>query len=153
MQHFGSRNPRATIILSMGIGLIAFLIVYLGWSLNDSSLRYAHALSLSERRAHTTLGKEGYEYIFEPSTHILVDKIKPTNRSVIIFYIFRKDYLPFQGGSECTFRDVDICNWMDIQVFYGHDPTPARREAMLYGTIVGLVFAGGFFLLTSLVKR
>ena len=122
------------------------MVAYLGWAAYAASTRYSNAVLLSERQAHTILGKEGYEYIFEPSTQILIDKIKP-NRAEIMLYVILKDYLPFPTGSECTFPDQDICNWMDISMFYGHDPGPAIRKTMFYAAIAALLSAGGAYLL------
>ena len=126
--------------MMIGAALIVFLIVYLGWAFYDISKRYSKAVRLSERQAHTILGKEGYEYIFEPSTQVLIDKIKP-NRAAILAYVFLKDYTPFQSGSECAYPDQDICHWMDIRMFYGHDPGPALRNMVLSASIIALLAA------------
>jgi len=56
--------------VTISIALIVFLIVYLGWTFYDAYNRYSNAVLLAERHAHTIIGKEGYEYIFEPSTWI-----------------------------------------------------------------------------------
>ncbi len=112
----------------IGLVIIAFLILYLGWALYDASVRYDKAVILAERYAHTNVGKEGYEYIFEPDTQILIDKIKP-RKWEIIFYVFLKDYLPFQSRLVCIFPDQGMCNWIDIHLFYGNDPIPFLRRA------------------------
>ena len=120
--------------ITIGTALIVFLGVYFGWTFYDAFTRYSNAVLLAERHAHTTIGKEGYEYIFEPSTWVLIDKIKP-NKEEIIFYVFLEDYLPFQIGSECTFPDQDVCNWMNTHILYGHDPEPALHKIILYASI------------------
>ena len=56
--------------VTISIALIVFLIVYLGWTFYDAYNRYSNAVLLAERHAHTIIGKEGYEYIFEPSTWV-----------------------------------------------------------------------------------
>jgi len=126
--------------VTISIALIVFLGVYFGRTFYDAFTRYSNAVLLAERHAHTIIGKEGYEYIFEPSTWVLIDKIKPNKRE-IIFCVFLEDYLPFQIGSECTFPDQDICNWMNIHIFYGHDPRPVLFKIILYASIIALLVA------------
>jgi hypothetical protein len=119
----------------------------LGWAIYAASTRYTNALVWDERQAHTIVGKEGYEYIFEPNTHVLLDRIKP-NGVKIVLYIAMKDYLPSLNRTECTFPDQLICDWLNIDIFYGHDPKPEIRKMILYAAIIGLILAGGFYLLT-----
>lgn len=141
-------RQRIRLIITISIALIVYISIYLGWAIYTASMRYSNALALSESRAHTTLGKEGYEYIFEPSTHLLVDKIQPLGRE-ISFFVLKKDYLPFHRGYDCSFLDQNNCIWMDINIFYDHDPAPMVQKMSLYAAIIVLIFGGGFFLLTS----
>ena len=124
--------------ITIFITLIVFLGVYFGWTFYDAFTRCSNAVLLAERHAHTIIGKEGYEYIFEPSTWVLIDKIKP-NKDEIIFYVFLQDYLPLQIRSKCTFPDQDVCNWMNIHILYGHDPKPIIRKTALYASISALL--------------
>jgi hypothetical protein len=130
------------------ITLIVFLSAYFFGGFYDAFTRYSNAVLLAERHAHTVIGKEGYEYIFEPSTWVLIDKIKP-NKGEIIFYVFLEDYLPLRIGSECTFPDQDVCNWMNIHILYGHDPESVIRKTALYALIIALLVA----FINQLVKK
>jgi hypothetical protein len=140
MSNKARKLSSSQIVVTFSIALIIFLIVYLRWAFYDIATRYLNAVLLSERLAHTIIGKEGYEYIFEPSTQVLIDKIKP-QKGEIILYVFLEDYLPFKIRSECTFPDQDICNWMNIHMFYGHDPRPTLRKITLYASIIALFVA------------
>lgn len=102
---------------------------------------------MDERQAHTIVGKEGYEYIFEPNTHVLIDRIKP-NGVKIVLYIFRKEYLPSFNRTDCTFPDQLVCEWINFEIFYGYDPKPEIFKMILFAAIIGLIPAGGFYLLT-----
>lgn len=148
MANSAKPKKRLRIVLAIGLGIAVFLIVYLGWAYHTSSQRFNYAERLAEGRAHTIIGKEGYEYIFEPWTQTLLDKIMP-NRQVIIFYILAKDYLPGLNKTGCMLADQDICKWVDILVFYYHDPTPAIRQMLAYATIISLLTAGGVYLLSN----
>lgn len=128
------------IVVPIGTALAVFLIIYLGWVFYDIHTRYSNAVHVAELHAHTIIGREGYEYIFEPSTQILIDKIK-TNPGDIIFYVFLKDYLPFHIEPECPFQDQGSCTWLDIHLFYGHDPRPLLRKIILYAAVIALFFA------------
>ena len=121
LKFLSSKFGRITALVGLMLGTL--LILYLVWAFHAASTRYNDAVVLAERYAHTTVGKEGYEYIFEPNTQILIDRVKP-QKWQIIFYVFLKDYLPFQSGLECIFPDQGMCNWIDIHLFYGNDPIP-----------------------------
>jgi hypothetical protein len=140
MSNKARKLSSSQIVVTISTALIVFLIGYLGWAFIDIATRYLNAVQLSERHAHTIIGKEGYEYIFEPSTQVLIDKIKPQKREIVL-YVFLEDYLPFQIRSECTFPDQDICNWMNIHMFYGHDPRHTLRKITLYAAIIALLAA------------
>ena len=137
----GSKTGR--IILTISIGLVVFLLVYLGWAFYTSSNRYAEAVLRAESVAHTNIGKEGYEYIFEPGTHTLVDRIKP-NGTAISLYVLLIDYISFQSGTECSYPDPVVCEWMALHIFYGHDPAPMARRMGLCAAFLGLLCAMGF---------
>ena len=140
-----SHRKRTVLVLTAAIG--AFLIIYMGGAIDDAYMRYGRAVTISTNRAHTRVGIEGYEYIFEPNTHIFIDKILP-NGSIIIATIVLQDYLPFDVDSGCGFLDIDICTWMRFDVFYYHEQTPAVLRLILYASIAALLTGVGFYLLT-----
>jgi hypothetical protein len=148
MPHITLPSQRIRILAALSLALIAAILLYLSLALYSAYQRYSAAVAVSEGRAHTILGKEGYEYIFEPSTQLLVDKIKPQGREISI-YIMREDYLPTRRGQACTFPDPDICLWMAVQVFQDHDPAAQRRAFILSAVLLGLGVGGGFYLLTK----
>lgn len=142
------RNLRKRTVMAVTVAISALLIIYLGGAINDASIRYARAATISENRAHTRVGKEGYEYIFEPNTQIFIDKILP-NGNIIIANIVLQDYLPFNIDSGCGFLDKDICTWMRFNVFYSHDPTPMILRLIFYASITALLTGAGFYLLSK----
>ena len=142
--------PKRTLIaLSIAIG--AFLIVYMGGAIHDAALRYASAAAISKSQAHTNVGKEGYEYIFEPNTQIFIDKILP-NRNLIIANIVIEDYLPLDLNSDCRYLDKDICTWIRFSVLFPHDPTRVVLRLILLASIAALLAGGGYYLLSRLSK-
>ena len=147
MRRIALRNNRTRILLALTAAIGAFLIIYLGGAINDASRRYARAVTISTNRAHTRVGREGYEYIFEPNTHIFIDKILP-NGNIIIATIVLQDYLPFDVDSGCGFLDIDICTWMRFDIFYYYDQTPAVLRLILYASITALLTGIGFYLLS-----
>ena len=108
MGRIALHKNRVRTVLAVTAAIGVFLIIYLGGAINDASMRYLRAAAISENRAHTRVGKDGYEYIFEPNTQIYIDKILP-NSTIIITTIVLQDYLPFNIDSGCGFLDIDIC--------------------------------------------
>lgn len=147
MGRIALRNNRVRTVLAVTAAISAFLIIYMGGAINDASMRYARAAAISENRAHTRVGKEGYEYIFEPNTQIFIDKILP-NSSIIIAAIVLQDYLPINIDSGCGFLDIDICTWLRFDIFYYHDQTPAILRLILFASIAALLTGVGFYLLS-----
>ncbi len=133
-------------LVSVGLGVVVFLAAYLGWAFYETSLRFTGVLSLSERQAHTIVGKEGYEYIFDPTTQVYIDRIKP-NSTAIVTYIVLKNYLPSLRGRECTFPDPEACLWITHNLHFGQDQRAERGDMILYASLLGLVSAGVAYLL------
>ena len=146
MRRMALGSTRQRLIVITSTALIIFLIGYLGWAFYTTSIRYTNVVRISERRAHTIVGKEGYEYIFDPFTHVYIDRIKPNGRA-IISYIVLKNYLPSLSGSECTFPDSEICRWISINLHFGPDQRTELGKMIFYSSILGLVSAGGIYLL------
>jgi len=140
-------DKRKRIALAVTAATSVFLIIYLGGAINDALVRYTRAMTISTNRAHTRVGREGYEYIFEPNTQIFIDKILP-NGTIIIATIVLQDYLPINIDSGCGFLDIDICTWMRFDIFYYHDQTPAVLRLILYASIAALLTGVGFYLLS-----
>jgi hypothetical protein len=134
--------------IAVTVAISIFLIQYVGSAIHSASMRYATAMNIAKNRAHTRVGIEGYEYIFEPNTQIFVDKILP-NGTKIIVYIVLQDYLPFKIFSRCWFLDQDVCKWIEFNIFYTHDPTPTIRKITLYASITALTIGVGFYLFTK----
>lgn len=147
MGRIALHNNRVRTVLAVTAAISAFLIIYMGGAINDASMRYARAAAISENRAHTRVGKEGYEYIFEPNTQIFIDKILP-NSSIIIAAIVLQDYLPFNIDSGCGFLDIDICTWLRFDIFYYHDQTPTILKLIFFASIAALLTGVGFYLLS-----
>lgn len=141
------RSNRKRILVALLIGALAGLLVYLVGAAVSAANRFTFALEFSKERAHTVIGREGYEYIFEPNTQILLDKIMP-NQSAIVLHIIWQDYLPFTIHERCLFDDPHICAWMDILVFYEHDPSPLVRQILLVALIAGLITAAFVYVLS-----
>ena len=142
--HKHRKRTAMAVIVVIGV----FLILYFGGAIHDASMRYARAKNISRNRAHTTVGREGYEYIFEPNTQIFIDKILP-NGNIIITHIVLRDYLPFNLVSGCRFLDKDICTWMSFNVFRSYDQTPMILRLILYASIAALLTGAGFYLLSK----
>ena len=87
---------------------------------------------------HTTIGKEGYEYIFEPNTQTLLDKILP-NQTRLIAAIVLEDYLPFGQDEGCWFFDGSACEWLQFNVLYGHDPSPVVQRLVRVASISAIL--------------
>jgi len=138
MRRVALRNTRTWMIVTIGIAVTAFLAGYLGWAFYNTSLEYSNAVMLSTRRAHTNVGREGYEYIFEPFTHVFIDRVLP-NGKAIIFYVVQKRYLPSLSGVECTYPDPEICKWIRINSFFGHDQ---RTDPWMVGGAFALIALG-----------
>lgn len=145
---FRTSRPRAVIALAGAVG--AFIICYLGGTHHEASQRYVEAESLAKEEAHTRVGREGYEYIFEPKTQILIDKILP-NRGKIIASILRVDYLPPWGDSSCGWVSGDICTWMKREILYYHDPVESIRHHALYASTAALLAGMGYVLLAGVL--
>ncbi len=143
-----SKPTKIQTVIAVTVVISVFLIIYLGGAIIDASMRHAHAVTISENRAHTRVGIEGYEYIFEPNTQIFIDKILP-NRNIIIANIVLQDYLLFNIDSGCIFLDKEICAWMHFEIFYFHDQTPMILKLILYGSITALLTGAGFYLLSK----
>jgi hypothetical protein len=135
------------IILTICVAIFVFVSVYLGAAFYSTSKNFDFAVQESEQHAHTIIGKEGYEYIFEPSTQILIDRIKP-NSIKIISYLVLHDYLFFRSRSDCTYPDPFVCNWILIQMNPDLYQPMQPWRFMLILLISGLVAGGGFYLLT-----
>ena len=148
MRRIALRNDRKRTVMAVTVAISAFLIIYLGGAINDASIRYARAVTISDNRAHTRVGIEGYEYIFEPDTQIFIDKILP-NGNIIIANIVLQDYLPFNIDSGCGFLDIDICKWMRFDIYYSHDQTPTILRLVLYASITALLTGVVFYLLST----
>ena len=148
MSKITSHNHRKRTIMAATVAIGVFLILYFGGAFHDGSSRYARAMNISKNRAHTQVGKEGYEYIFEPNTQIFIDKILP-NKNIIITHIVLSDYLPFDLVSGCRFLDQDICMWIRFNVFYFHEPTPMIIRLILYASITALLTGAGFYRLSK----
>lgn len=146
MRKIALRKPSKRTVIAVSAALVAFLIIYLGGAINDASRRYARAASISKAHAHTNVGREGYEYIFEPNTQIFIDKILPY-RTTIIAIIVAQDYLSIELDSGCGLVDVDICTWLRFDVFYGHDQTALVIRLLLYASITAILTGAGFSLL------
>jgi hypothetical protein len=148
MRRLASFGPRKRIWISLSIAVGVFLIVYLVWAFQRASTIFSDAVMRSEARAHTIVGKEGYEYIFDPTTHVFIDRIKP-HGTAIITYLVRKHYLPSLEGPECTFPDREACRWINANIHLGRNHRIDRRNMALYASTLGLVCAGGYYLLTK----
>jgi hypothetical protein len=114
---------------------------------NYASKRYMHAETISKNRAHTRVGKEGYEYIFDPQTQIFIDKILP-NKNIIITSIVLLDYLPLNTNYIRELLDNDVYSWMRFEIFYPYDPLPVVIRLLIYASIAALLFGFGFYLLS-----
>ncbi len=147
MGRIALHNNRVRTVLAVTAAISVFFIIYIGGAINDALLRYTRAAAISENRAHTRVGKEGYEYIFEPNTQIFIDKILP-NSSIIIATIVLQDYLPINIDSGCGFLDIDICTWMRFDIFYYHDQTPTILRLILFASIAALLTGAGFYILS-----
>ena len=141
------RQQKRTVV-AVTAALIVFLIIYLGGAIKDASRRYARAASISKAHAHTNVGREGYEYIFEPNTQIFIDKILP-NDTIIVAIIVVQDYLFIDLDSGCGLLDKDICTWLRFDVFYDHDQRAVILKLVLYASITALLTGAGFYLLTK----
>jgi len=132
--------------------LCATLITYLAGATLYANRRYQQALAISKSKAHTVLGKEGYEYIFDPDTHILVDKILP-NDALILTHIVLSDYLGLDSVTACTTLDPEICQWIQFNVLYFHDPQAEILKLLVYAAgaaaLVGFVLLIGVRLYSS----
>ena len=149
MRRIALRWLRKRTVITVVASLTVFLIIYLGGAINEASRRYARAASISEGRAHTNVGREGYEYIFEPNTHIFIDKILPNDR-IIIAIIVMQDYLFFDLDYGCAILDIDICTWMRFNIFYLQDQTAVILRLVSYASITALLTGAGVFLLSRL---
>ena len=139
-------KPRKHTSMAVTIAISVFSILYLGGALQDAKVRTASAMEISYNRAHTRVGKEGYEYIFDPDTHIFIDKILPNGNTIIINVVLI-DYMPFKRIPECRFLEKDICSWMHQNILYFHDPTPTIRRLAIFSLVVALLVGVGFYLL------
>ena len=135
---------RKRIAISAIAAVILFLILYFGCAYQDAARRYQHAEAASRNQAHTLVGVEGYEYIFEPNTQILIDKILP-NRNRIIAHIVLTDYQPFKLGVGHKFLDPDIYTWTQLNVLYHHEPAPAIRRYILFTSLASFLTAAGTY--------
>jgi hypothetical protein len=151
VSRFALGSNKKCVVLVLSAAICAFLIIYLGGAINDAYQRYSRAAAISTARAHTRVGREGYEYIFEPNTQIFLDKILP-NRNKIIANILLQDYLPIFLDSGCGSLDVDICNWMRIEILYYHDPTDSILRLILYASITAMMVGIGLSMLCKSVK-
>ena len=115
MDRITLQKHRKRTLLAVIVAIGVFVIIYFGSAIQDASTRYAHAMNISKNRAHTRVGKEGYEYIFDPDTQIFIGKILP-NGNMIITYIVVSDYMPFDFISGCRFLDRDICLWIRFNI-------------------------------------
>lgn len=134
--------------LSLLAALCAFLIVYLAGATWFANLRYRQALVVAKSQAHTVLGKEGYEYIFDPDTQILVDKILP-NDLLILTHIVMSDYLGLDLVSDCKTLDPNICQWIQMNVRYFHNPQTEILKLMVYAGGAAVVVGMGSWLYSS----
>ncbi len=148
MSRIAFDSNRKRVVLALTAAICTFLITYLGGAINDAYLRYTRAAAISTARAHTRVGREGYEYIFEPNTQIFLDKILP-NRNIIIANILLQDYFPNNLDSGCGSLEVDICNWMRFGILYYHDPTAGIIRLVLYASSAAILAGIGFFLLSQ----
>jgi hypothetical protein len=144
VKHTKAKRMRACLIAA----LCAFIIVYLAGATHDAAIRYQRALAISKSKAHTVLGKEGYEYIFDPDTHILVDKILP-NDALILTHIMLTDYLGLDLVSGCTTLDSEICQWIQFNVLYYHDPRSEILNLIYYAAGAAVVVGIGIWLYSS----
>jgi hypothetical protein len=144
-----THQPKKRILMPMVVAISVFLLLYFGGAIHDGARRYSRALDISRNQAHTVVGREGYEYIFEPNTQIFIDKILPTNEHIIITHIVFSDYLPFDLISGCRFLDQDICMWMRLNILYHHDPKPRIHQLFLYASISALLIGSVFYLLLN----
>lgn len=146
MRRIALHKPGKRTAVTLITVLLTFLIIYLGGAYSDASRRYAHAASISKSHAHTNVGREGYEYIFEPNTQIFIDKILP-NEAIITAVILIQDYLFIGLDSGCGFLDVDICAWLRFDVFYSYDQTPLVLRLVAYASLAALLAGSGIYLL------
>ena len=137
---------RQTVIAAVFAACL-FIIIYSAGAIRDANQRYQFAEAISTNRAHTRVGKEGYEYIFDPNTQIFIDKILP-NREMINAHIVMHDYFPSYSGSGCEHLDVDICTWMRFNIFYPHDQNPIVIRLLISASTAAVL---SFFLYKLLI--
>ncbi len=141
-------NTPKQVIKTLSIAVAIFLVTYLGWAFYTTSVIYSKAIGSAEQQAHTIVGKEGYEYIFEPTTQIFIDRIKPNGRA-IVSYLVLKNYLPSLGGPECTYPDSEICKWLEINMHFGQDQRAGIRNKVLYSSLLGVILSAAFYYLSA----
>lgn len=145
-----TRNPQTVMAVAATAGM--FVIVYLGGISHEAFRRYVTAENIAIEQAHTRVGLEGYEYIFEPNTQILIDKIIP-NRFKVIASIVRVDYLPFPEEDGCGWVEGDICRWMKYRILYFHNPHETIQEYILYASIASLLTGAVSYYYFNIAQR
>ena len=141
-------NPYKQMVSVFLIGLFVFLGVYLGWAFYITSTRYSTAVFQSEYQAHTIVGQEGYEYIFDPTTQVYIDRIKPKG-SAIISYLVLKNYLPSLNSHRCTYSDPETCRWIRLNMHFSRTEREAIRKMLIVSSSLGIIAATAFYFLTT----